>query len=136
MINDQRGPPPLKNAKVVRSWHLDMPRSMPHKMSVADDHIRVRVLGWGGRFSNPFWIYSFVKIQYKLPEKWNMKTNTNIVQAHVFICTFNRHEITLPHCSKVSEQLLSNSVLTLSGTSNNQLMDTALSLDHAGAALP
>ena len=48
-----------------------------------------------------------------------------IVQIQYLIIGFNAHRTTLSHCSKVSEQLLPTSILTLSGSSNRQLVDKA-----------
>ena len=63
---------------------------------------------------------STCKIKYKLPKKTKINSSNLIL-----IFTFNTYRTTVPHCSKVSEQSLLNSVLTLSGTSNRQLVDKA-----------
>ena len=61
------------------------------------------------------------------------KTNSS---NSVFSYYFHIHRTTLPRCSKFSEQLVSNSVLTLSGTSNRQVVDKAGPRPHRSHNVP
>ena len=84
-------------------------------------------------------LYHWATKQDYLSVKYNInypRNEENKQSNPVFNYYFHTHRTTLPRCSKFSEQLVSNSVLTLSGTSNRQVVDKAGPQPHRSHNVP